>query len=157
MCGMALGVVGGVISAIGTYASGMASSAMSKYNAKVAKINARAAIREGMAQSYATRDQFAEEAGKQRAALAKSGVDINSGTAALLQTETMRREEHAAATDIWRGRTEQVRYLNEEKLLKAEAKAQKQGAMIGALSGLAGALGNVKIGGSAGGGNPVSL
>lgn len=134
---MCIPLVGAGISAIGTFASGMAQSAMSKYNAKVAKLNADAAIREGIAQSGATRDEFATVAGQQQATLAKSGVDINQGTAALIGTETMRREEHAAATDIWRGRTEQVKFQNQAKLLKAEAKAQRTGAIIGAFSSFA--------------------
>lgn len=131
---------------MGTLASGMAQSAMSKYNARVAKLNADAAIREGLAQAGATRDEFATVGGQQRAGLAKAGVDINSGTAAVIQQETVRREEHAAATDIWRGRTEQVKYENQATLLKAEAKAQKTGAIIGAFSNLIGGLPSSKSG-----------
>lgn len=140
-------MIGAAVSAIGSLASGMAQASMSKYNAKVAKLNAEAAIREGMAQAGATRDEFATVQGQQRAALAKGGVDINQGTAAVIQTETIRREEHAAATDIWRGRTEQVKYENQAKLLKAEAKAQKTGAIIGAFSNL---IGGIPTGGSSG-------
>lgn len=140
-------MLGAVVSAVGGLASGMAQASMTKYNAKVAKLNAEAAMREGLAQAGATRDEFATVAGQQRAGLAKAGVDINQGTAAILQTETMRREEHAAATDIWRGRTEQVKYENQAKLLKAEAKAQKTGAIIGAFSSL---IGGIPTGGGSG-------
>lgn len=140
-------MIGAAVSAIGSLASGMAQASMSKYNAKVAKLNADAAVREGMAQAGATRDEFATVQGQQRAGLAKAGVDVNSGTAAILQTETVRREEHAAATDIWRGRSEQTKYLNQETLLKAEAKAQKTGAIIGAFSNL---IGGIPTGGGSG-------
>lgn len=156
MCGPMFGLVGAGISAIGQLSAGMADAAMSKYNAKVAKLNAAAAIREGMAQAGATRDEFAAVEGQQRAGLAKAGVDINSGTAAVLQTETIRREEHAAATDIWRGRTEQVKFKNQETLLKAEAKAKKTGAIIGAFSTFANSVGQ-GISGSMGAGKPVAL
>ena len=131
--------------------SGMAQGQVADYNAKVAEINAEAAVREGFAQSGATRDQFAEVKGAQTAALAKSGVDINAGTSATLGLETQRREEVAAAVDIWRGRTEQTKYKNQAEVFRAEAKSARMAGMIGAASSLIGGLSGL------GQGSPMSL
>jgi len=136
MCAM----VGAMVGMLGSVMQGMAGKQMADYEAKVAKINAEAAIREAFAQSGATRDQFSEARGEQTAALAKSGVDINTGTAATLGLETQRREEHAAAVDIWKGRTEQTKFKNIAEAKKAEGKAAMMGGIIGGISSLVGGL-----------------
>lgn len=155
MCMMAAGLIGGVISAVGSIAAANAQKQMADYQAKVAELNAQAAVREGNAQAGATRDQFAEVAGAQRASLAKSGVDINSGTAAVLGLETARREETAAAVDIWRGRTEQTKWMNQRDASKAEGKAAMQAGYIGAATSLVGAISGIS--GSIGAGSPLKL
>ncbi len=136
MCGPAIGIIGAVVSAAGSVMAGMAQQQVANYNAEVAKLNAAASVREGFAQAGATRDQFAEVAGTQRAALAKSGVDVNAGTSAVLGLETQRREEVAAAVDIWRGRSEGVKYENQAEVYKAEGRAAMMGGVIGAASSL---------------------
>lgn len=126
MCAPAIGAA---IGAIGSVVGGIMAQQQANYQAKVAEINATSAYQEGVAQAGATRDQFAEVKGAQVAALAKSGVDINSGTSQVLALETQRREEVAAAVDIWRGRTEQTKWLNQAKVAKAEGKAALVGGM----------------------------
>ena len=153
MC-MALGMIGGVISAIGSVAAGQAQASVAEYNAKVASLNAAAAYREGLAQAGATRDQFTDVAGQQRASLAKAGVDINSGTSAILGLETKRREETAAAVDIWRGATEQTKYLNQAGAYKAEASAARLSGMIGGFTSLIGGMSGF---GQQGAGKPLAL
>lgn len=153
MC-IALAAIGGIISAIGSVAAGMAQASVAKYNEKVSEINASAAYREGLANAGATRDQFGDVAGEQRAALAKAGVDIDSGTAAILGYETKRREETAAAVDIWKGATEQTKYLNQAGAYKAEGKAAMMSGIIGGLTSLVGEMSGF---GSQGAGKPVSL
>lgn len=128
MCAPAIGAA---IGAIGSVVGGIMAQQQANYQAKVAEINATSAYQEGVAQAGATRDQFAEVKGAQVAALAKSGVDINSGTSQVLALETQRREEVAAAVDIWRGRTEQTKWLNQAKVAKAEGKAALVGGMGG--------------------------
>jgi hypothetical protein len=154
MCGPLIGIAGAAISAFGSIAAGMAQKQVADYNAKVAEINAAAAVREGLAQAGATRDEFQDVAGSQRAALAKSGVDINSGTAAVLGLETQRREETAASIDIWRGRTEQTKYMNQSEVYKAEGKAARTAGFIGAASSLVGAVSGL---GGLGAGSPLKL
>lgn len=157
MCMMAVGLIGAAVSAAGSVMAGMAQQQVANYNAKVSEINAEAATREGVAQSGATRDQFAEVAGKQRASLAKSGVDINSGTAAMLGLETQRREEVASAVDIWRGRTEATDYKNQAGSYKAAGKAAMMGGVIGAASSLVGGLSGMTGLGGIGQGSALKL
>lgn len=140
MCAPAIGAA---IGAIGSVVGGIMAQQQANYQAKVAKINATSAYQEGVAQAGATRDQFAEVKGAQAAALAKSGVDINSGTSQVLALETQRREEVAAAVDIWRGRTEQTKWLNQAKVAKAEGKAALVGGILGGISGLVGGMGGM--------------
>lgn len=136
MCGPVAGILGAAVSAAGSIMAGMAQQQVADYNAEVSRINAQAAVRESFAQAGATRDQYQEVASSQRAALAKAGVDINSGTSAVLGLETQRREEVAAAVDIWRGRTEQTKYLNQAEVYKAEGKAAMMAGVIGGVSSL---------------------
>ncbi len=133
-------MIGAAVGAIGSVMSGVMAQQSANYQAKVAEINAEAAMREGYAQAGATRDQFREVKGQQVAALAKSGVDINSGSATVLGLETQRREEVAAAVDIWRGKTEQVKYKNQAAIAKAEGKAAMIGGIIGGVSSLVGGM-----------------
>ena len=90
MCAPAIGAA---IGAIGSVVGGIMAQQQANYQAKVAEINATSAYQEGVAQAGATRDQFAEVKGAQVAALAKSGVDINSGASRVLALEAQRREE----------------------------------------------------------------
>jgi hypothetical protein len=143
MCMMVAGLIGAGISAAGAIAGGMAQKQMADYQAKVADINAESAVRESFAQAGATRDQYQEVAGSQRAALAKSGVDINSGTSATLGLELQRREEVAAAVDIWRGRTEATKFKNQAEAAKAEGKAAMTAGLIGGASSLIGGIANM--------------
>lgn len=137
---MCVPVLGAAIGAIGSVMSGIAGMQAANYQAEVAKINAELAMREGLAQAGATRDQYEEVKGAQRAALAKSGVDVTAGTSAILAIETQRREEAAAAVDIWRGRVEETKYLNQAKAAKAEGRAAMIGGIIGGISGLVGGM-----------------
>lgn len=137
---MCVPFLGAALGAAASIAGGVAQAQMAKYQERVAKINAEAAVREGFAQAGATRDQFAEVKGAQTAALAKSGVDINSGTSAVLGLETQRREEVASAVDIWKGRSEQTAYLNQAKAAKAEGRAAMLGGILGGVTSLVGGL-----------------
>lgn len=157
MCMMALGAV---VSAVGSIASGMAESSMAKYNAKVAKINADQAYREGIYKAGIVRRQYDEVASEQQAALAKSGVVLERGSPNIVAIEQGFRTEQAAGIEIWRGQTEQTKYLNEAKAYKAQAKAAKMSGFIGAIGSLVGGLSGMGSGTSATGGKttgPVSL
>lgn len=148
MCGPFISVA---IGAIGSLASGAMGMMQANYQAKVAKYNAEAAMREGFAQAGATRDEYRTVKGQQAVGLAKAGVDVNAGTAGVLGIETQRREEVAAAVDIWRARTEATKWNNQAAAAKAEGMASMIGGVIGAVSGVVGGMGNM------GQGQPMKL
>lgn len=157
MCMMALGAV---VSAVGSIASGASQQAMANYNAKVAKLNAVAAVEEGNYRSGITRRKYEEEAGAQTAALAKSGVVLDTGTAQVLSIEQGFRTEQAAGIDIWQGQSEATKYRNDAKMYKAQGSAAMMGGIIGAASSLVGAMSGMGSAPSASGGastGPVSL
>lgn len=149
MLGAAIGAVGSIVSAV-------AQKQVADYNAKVSQMNAAAAVREGFAQAGATRDQYDQVRGTQVAQLAKSGVDVASGTATVLALETQRRAETAAAVDIWKGRSEQTKYLNQADLQKAEGRSALIGGFINAGASLVGAFSGMGRAGT-GQGTPLSL
>ena len=137
-------MIGPAISAAGSIAGGMAQSAVANYNARVARMNAEAANREGFYNAGTTRDQFQEVAGAQRASLANAGVVIDAGSAAILATENQLREEVAASLDIWRGRTQATAYQNQAAQFKAEGAAARTAGFIGAATSLVGGMSGAK-------------
>ena len=83
----ALGLIGGVISAVGTIAGGIAQSNALKYqaqvasnNAIIAQQNAQRAIEAGQEKAAQTSLQEAEQGGEIKAAQAANNVDVNTGS-----------------------------------------------------------------------------
>lgn len=152
-----IALVGAGVSAAGSIAGGMAQSAVANYNAKVANINAAAAMREGFYNAGTTRDQYQEVASAQRAAFGNAGVVANSGSAETLQFENQRREEIAAGLDIWRARTQQTAYQNQAGQFKAEGAAARTAGFIGAATSLVSGISGMAGAGQLGSAAPIGL
>lgn len=82
-----LGILGGVISAVGTISAGMAQKQAMDYqaqvannNAIIAQQNANYAIEAGQSKAATQSLQEAERGGEIKAAQALSGVDVNTGS-----------------------------------------------------------------------------
>lgn len=87
--------VGAGLSAYGTYEQGQAESQAAAYQAQVAQNNqlianqnAQYALEQGQQQVAAKQQQTAQLIGTQRAAVASSGIDPNSGSAVRLQSDS---------------------------------------------------------------------
>jgi hypothetical protein len=116
----------------GHVAEGFMANSMAKYNARIAKGNAAAAVREGNAAGYQTLREFRQIEGAQKASLAKAGVDVGSGTAQQLALDTEKAKQFAYATDLWKGQSERTKYVNQAKLMRHEGRiAMATGAMRG--------------------------
>jgi hypothetical protein len=83
----AIGLIGGIISAVGTIASGIAQKNALEYqaqvaqnNAIIAQQNAKYAIEAGQAKTAATSMAMAEQGGAIKAAEAANNVDVNTGS-----------------------------------------------------------------------------
>lgn len=137
---MCVPMLGAVVGAVGSIASGMAESSMAKYNAKVSKINAHQAIIEGNYRGGLARTEGESVNSSQVAAMGASGADISSGSFDELQKAQAYRTEQASGIEIWKGNTEATKYRNEAKLYKAQAKAAKISGFIGAASSLVGGM-----------------
>lgn len=77
----ALMVAGTVISAGGQIMSGMQANQAAKYNAAVARNEAEQARKVGQINEATTRDDLRREMARQRAHLARSGVNLAAGSA----------------------------------------------------------------------------
>lgn len=111
-----------VATAGGHVAEGFLANSMAKYNARIAGQNAAAAVQEGNAAGYQTIDEFRRVEGAQKAALAKAGVDVNSGSALQLALDTEKAKQFSYATDLWRGQTEGTKYRNQAQQMRYEGK-----------------------------------
>jgi hypothetical protein len=87
--------VGAASSIAGGWAQSESYKAQGEYQGRMAELNARAlefeaaeAVRKGDSDANVVRRRANQILGKQRAGLAASGVDINTGTAAVVQQET---------------------------------------------------------------------
>ena len=144
MCVMALGAIGGLmgsaVSAMGAQAQANASANQQEYNATVAKINARTARQQGVAQTETIYRKYDKQGGQMTAALAKAGVNPGTGSAALVLAENDRNSWLDANNAIWNRETEAIGNENKARDLEAQAKSTRKAGGIAAagsfLSGL---------------------
>lgn len=100
---LATGIAGAGVSAIGAISSGQAQAANANYQAQVAKNNATIAgqnaeyaTQAGAVKAESTSLQARDQEAKVRVGLAASGIDVNSGSAA--DVETTQRETGSLST-----------------------------------------------------------
>lgn len=125
MCFMALGAIGGLmgsaVSAMGAQAQANSSAAQMDYNSQVAKINARTARQQGVAQTETIYRKYDKQGGQMTAALAKAGVNPGTGSAALVLAENDRNSWLDANNAIWNRETEAIGNENKARDLEAQA------------------------------------
>lgn len=155
----ALAAIGTGISAIGAISAGNAAASQAEYAAQVAKNNqtiaaqnANYAAAAGETKAYNEGLRERQAAGRIRAAIAASGIDVNSGSAAKVQEsqaglglqdiETVRQN---AALQTYGFRTQQQNFAAQSQLDSAQADYDRE---AGWLKGTAGLLsGTAKFGG----------
>jgi hypothetical protein len=84
----AASMVGTLSSAYSQYELGKTRRIISKSNERLAKLRAEDALKRGQKREGASRGQYKKLLGKQRAAMAAQGIDIQSGSAQDIQEET---------------------------------------------------------------------
>lgn len=95
---MALGAMAGIWQASSEDAVGLATQAISRYNARRAEARAVDALARGAEEEQRLRRQGAALVGQQRAGYAGQGVVVDSGSAAAVQEQTGRIIDQDAAT-----------------------------------------------------------
>lgn len=150
MCMMAMGLVGAAVSAAGSMAQASSQAQTANYNAAVEKINARQKRFEGHREQEQIGRKYDRVEGEAIANAAKSGVDPNYGSAALVifgeggANESL--DRNAAYINA---ESEAVAHENKAKQYEAEAKSAKTAGMLGAASSfLSGAGSAVRSGGA---------
>lgn len=94
--GMGATVLGGVVGAVGAEGKGAADQAMYNYQAGVAQLNKKIALQNaeytreaGAQQGYQSGLRTAQVVGQQKVAQSGSGIDVNTGSAKQVRTDTL--------------------------------------------------------------------
>ena len=144
----AVSAIGKMSEARAQAASYQSQAQAAQYNAQVNRMNADQVSDEFTARENALRAQQAEALGRQRAALAESGIGIDSPTSQDLMEQDTR---HARLDDLtlqYDGQTRRIAALNGAKLNDYDAQVARMNAGQASQAGYIGALGDV-IGGAA--------
>lgn len=140
------------MSAVGAYGAARSQQSALRYQAGIADFNARLseqraqiAQQQGREQVYSLQRQAAGLKGEQRRAMAANGIDLTTGTAAEIQTQTdfmsqmdQEQAEVNAVREAWGFRTQGANYQAEARTSRANADAISPGlAAAGSLLGSA--------------------
>ena len=133
MCELTMGLIaaGTALSAGGALQQGLAQSAASKYNAKIAENNATAAQQQADFSEKLQRERSARALASQRVAIGKSGV-TREGSALDVLAESAAEAEMDARAIRYGGELESNAYRAQAALDKHSAKMAKMGGYIGA-------------------------
>jgi hypothetical protein len=164
----AIGIIGGVVSAIGAMKQGQAQADAANYQAQVARNNEIIALQQsnlakqdGAIKAQQQDMKSAQTLGTQRAVLGASGVDIESGSAREVvasQSELARLDaltiQSNAERKAWGFDIEATNQKAQAGLYRMQASHAKEAGMLNAFSSLLGGFGKVagKWGGGGGGG-----
>jgi hypothetical protein len=125
----------GAIQQAGNAAADMDAQARSNMDA------ARVVRGQASAREEIVRRDNARRLGEQRAAVAQSGFDPQSGSTLALQVESAREAELDALTEVYRGRLQSTSLENEAGALNARAKSVKKQGYLNAAGTLIGTAG----------------
>lgn len=129
----------------GAYSSVSAANAQedaSKYNEAVSRNNALAASQQAQFDADRIRDRNRRVAGAQRAALAKSGVDISAGTALDIAADSEIQGELDVAAAIYSGRVSSGAEEARARLFGMQASSASKAGKIGLGASLLGGAGD---------------
>jgi len=167
----AIGIIGGVVSAVGAIQQGKAQSDAAKYQAQVARNNEIIALQqaaytrqEGAAQAQRQDLKSAQMIGTQKATLGASGVDVNTGSpleiqasqASLARLDALTVQSNAERK-AWGFDVEASNQKAQQGMFYAQAANAKKAAALSAFSSLLGGFGKFAGKWSGGGGAGGSL
>lgn len=157
-----LSAVGAGVSAVGTIAASQAQAAAATYKQKQEAMLAEDALKRGAQEEQAQRRKASALAGRQRAVLAASGLDLSSGSPLQIQADTATLSELDASVIKDNAKREANYHTASSDLAGMEAKGAKTAGVVGAFSTILGGASNLaekwyKPTPTAGGGNQFSL
>lgn len=131
-------VAGAAVSAVGAVGSAQAQSNASKYNAAVESNNAGAAAQQAKFDAQQISDETRRNVASQRAAMAASGFDPNTGTFSDVTQDTQQRGELNRLTRIYQGRLGINRSMSQSQLDESNASNSMTAGYFGAASSILG-------------------
>lgn len=135
----AIALIGGVVSAFGSIASGMAASQADKYNAQVERRNALIAGYEGEQEMNNKRSENRRNYGTIIAAYGANGLMLD-GTALDVLKDSVTQGELDVSTIHYKASMAAEAHREQAKLFDMRSKADETAGIIGAASGLLGGL-----------------
>lgn len=136
--------------AAGTTASIVASQQQASYQAAVARnnqnvasVNATTALQQGQEQEQAKQEQTAQLIGKERAAAGASNIDVNSGSALKIQSDSAQLGELDALTIRNNAARQAWNYTNQSNAFGAEASQAGTAANLNSFASLIGGASSV--------------
>ncbi len=136
---MAIGIIGGVISAIGSLQQANAQAASAEYNAKVAERNKRAVKNQTESEIEDRQVEHRRQLGSMRASYGASGLQMEGSPLDVLE-DTATEQAFDISKIRYQGAMKAEGYSEQAALYKLEAKSAKTAGWIGAGSALIGGL-----------------
>ena len=139
----ALMAVSGVMQGVAANRAAQAEADAANQNARIAEAQSTDAVARGGKEELKQRRKMAILQGEQRAALAASGVNVDSGSALAMQDASMSEGEQDAAAirfnaarEAWGHNVDAVNYRNKASAARAKGRNVLTGSIIGAGSDL---------------------
>ena len=133
-------LAGAAVSAVGAESSASAQSSAAKYNAAVEANNAGAAAQQAKFNASQISDATRRNVANQRAAMAASGFDANTGTFADVTQDTKRQGELNQLSAIYQGKLGINRASSQSQLDTMESSNDQTAGMFAAGSSLLGGV-----------------
>ena len=130
---------GGVLQGVGARQNMLNAASDAKTQAKIAQQNAQIASAQGAAQEDLVRRRARSVIGRQRAALAESGADVNAGSAADVLEQSSVEATLDALTARYEGELRRRGYMTEAMLADQRRQQLRSGANAALAQGILGA------------------
>lgn len=151
MCGPAAGLLGGIVSGMGSMMAAEGQAQQAEYNAKVEKINARTQRQQGVVEQERIIGKYQKTESTGIANASKSGVDSGYGSAALVILGEGAANQSADTSMAYvNAEGKATAHENKAKDYEMQAKNQRQAGMIGAASSFLSGVGGAMKGGGGG-------
>jgi hypothetical protein len=138
---MAIGLIGGIISGIGSLMAAQAQAAAAQHNADVAAVNAKTARLQAGADAKTKRREKQRALGAVRATGAANGVDM-TGSALDIAADNFLEYELAERNIVYGGEVQNADFKNKEAGYLLEKKSAGIQGLVGFASGVIGGVGN---------------
>jgi hypothetical protein len=133
---MAIGLIGGLVSGIGSVMGAMGAKRAAEYNAKVSRANAKMARSEGEIEAHDKRREMRRALGTLRAAYGSSGVEFAGGSGLDLLKDTAVEYAWDEQKIRYRSEVSAVSEENQAELYEMEADSAMTSGIFGAATSL---------------------